>query len=165
MAILVSRADIIYEASQRFVESYYRALNANRSQISSFYLQPTAASPLGADISLNGNVIPDPNAIQTFFETQMPKAHYEAQSYDAQVLNTNYNVGVADEALGPDNKGNKMSLLLLVSGYVKYGDTKEAVMRGFTESLVLVPNPESVKSKGRGGKSHLIQSQNFRLVL
>ena len=120
---------------------------------------------MGADISLNGNVIPDPNAIQNFFETQMPKAHYEVQSYDVQVLNANYNVGVADDALGPDSKGNKMSMLVLVSGYVKYGDTKDAVMRGFTETLVLVPNQESIKSKARGIKSHLIQSQNFRLVL
>jgi NTF2-related export protein 1/2 len=141
-------------------------LNSNRSTISSFYLQPTATSPLSADISLNGNVIPDPKAIQNFFETQMPKAHYEVQSYDVQVLNPNYNIGVADDALGPDKSGAKMSLLILVSGNVRYGgEIKDAVMRGFTETVILVPNPESAKQKGRGAKGWLIQSQNFRLVL
>lgn len=42
---------------------------------------------------------------------------------------------------------------------MKYGDTRDAKMRGFTENFVLVPNYEPL------GKRHLVQSQNFRMVL
>lgn len=42
---------------------------------------------------------------------------------------------------------------------MKYGDDRDAKMRGFTESFILVPNYEKL------GKSYLIQSQNFRLVV
>lgn len=58
-----------------------------------------------------------------------------------------------------------MSLMLLVSGYVKYGESREAAMRGFAETFVLVPNPEQAGGKKRkAGDGWLIQSQNFRLV-
>jgi NTF2-related export protein 1/2 len=103
--------------------------------------------------------------MQVLFETQMPRAHYEPQSFDCHVLNPNYNIGASDTELGPDATGKKASLLLAVSGYVKYGDARDAKMRGFTENFVLVPNFRGGIGNVNGGMRWLIQSQNFRIVL
>lgn len=133
--------------------------------MSAFYIQPTPASPLAADISLNGNIVPTPADLQILFESQIPKAHYEAQCFDCHVLNPNFNIGASDADLGPDATGRKMSVLLVVSGYVKYGESRSVKMRGFTENFVLVPN--FLRAAGEDGvvKGWLIQSQNFRIVL
>lgn len=60
-----------------------------------------------------------------------------------------------------------MTILVTVSGYAKYGDLRDAPMRGFSENFVLIPNPEAVKNKGQGKsvKEWLIQSQIFRFVV
>lgn len=120
--------------------------------------------PLPA-IVFNGNVIPDAAAMQKMFQQQMPAAIYEVQAYDCQVMNPNY---VAENAKGGvGSTGKNMTILVVVSGYVKLGEVREATMRGFSESFVLVPNPDAVGAKGRGRhiKEWLIQSQNFRLVV
>jgi NTF2-related export protein 1/2 len=90
------------------------------------------------------------------------KAHYEPQSFDCHVLNPNYNIGASDTNLGPDASGRKMSLLVVVNGYVKYGEPKDAQMRGFSENFVLVPNFQV--GAGMASRNWLIQSQNFRIV-
>lgn len=103
---------------------------------------------------------------------QMPPTHYEVQSYDCQVINSNYiTPGVEPPLAQPKGRGGAasvaktMSILVLVSGYVRFGEerTKEswdlAGNRGFSETFVLVPNP------GREQRQFLIQSQNFRLVV
>jgi NTF2-related export protein 1/2 len=95
----------------------------------------------------------------------MPKSHYEAQSFDCHVLNPNYNIGASDADLGPDPTGRKMSILLVVSGYVKYGEARDAKMRGFTENFVLIPNFAAGIGNQDVFKKWLIQSQNFRIVL
>lgn len=163
-----ARANGCYVAAARkFIESYYRALNdeSARATLSSFYIQPTPANPLVADISLNGNIVPTPADLQILFESQIPNAHYEAQCFDCHVLNPNFNIGASDVELGPDPTGRKMSVLLVVSGYVKYGDSRSAKMRGFTENFVLAPNFLGVAGKDGVVKGWLIQSQNFRIVL
>jgi NTF2-related export protein 1/2 len=123
-------------------------------------------------LTFNGNIIPDPTALQTMFTTQMPTAHYEVQSYDAQVINPAYATAETQAAgvvggvapAGGDGRAN-ISLLVLVSGYVRYGENvKEAAMRGFSESFVLVPNLALERTRGKGD-GWLIQSQNFRLVV
>jgi len=151
--------------AQNLIDAYYKSLNENRSLLSSFYVHPTPTYPQTADISLNGNIVSDPASVQHIFETKMPKARYEVQCFDCHVVNPNYNVGVTEEKiLGPETDGRKMSLLVITSGYVKYGDSKD--MRGFTENFVLVPNSElgGPKGKAKAGRRWLIQSQNFRLV-
>jgi NTF2-related export protein 1/2 len=163
-----TKANISHLAAARnFIESYYKALNdeSARATLSSFYIQPTSTNPLVADISLNGNIVPTPAALQILFESQMPKAHYEAQCFDCHVLNPNYNIGASDAELGPDPNGRKMSVLLVVSGYVKYGESRSAKMRGFTENFVLVPNFSGGAGKDGVVKGWLIQAQNFRIVL
>src|SRR5277367_347326 len=94
-------------AARNFVETYYGALNDKRARatLSSFYIQPTPTNPLVADISLNGNIVPMPADLQILFESQLPKAHYEAQCFDCHVLNPNYNIGASDAELGPDPNG------------------------------------------------------------
>jgi len=154
-------------AARNFIEAYYKALNneSARATLSSFYIQPTLVNPLVADISLNGNIVPTPADLQILFESQMPKAHYEVQCFDCHVLNPNFNIGAGDNELGPDPTGRKMSVLLVVSGYVKYGESRSAKMRGFTENFVLVPNYSGARDKSGAVKGWLIQSQNFRIVL
>jgi NTF2-related export protein 1/2 len=88
---------------------------------------------------------------------QIPKAFYEVQSFDCHVVNPNYNVGVVDDAaLAPNSDGKKMSIVVMVSGSVKYFKNSEeeearAENRGFTETFVLVPNPEAQNPKAARG--------------
>lgn len=115
-------------------------------------------------IVFNGNSIPDAVAMQKMFEEQMPQAKYQVQCYDCQVINPSY---VADNTHGGVNTSEKnMSILVSVSGYVKFGEPRGAKLNGFSETFVLIPNPTVVtSSKGKNRKGWLIQSQTFRLVV
>ena len=82
------------------------------------------------------------------------------------MLNTNYNVGAPEHLLASNKDGRKLSILLMVSGGVKYQDSSESEARGFSESIVLVPNWNAQGPKApKGLKKWLIQSQTFRLVV
>ncbi|POS85319.1 hypothetical protein EPUL_003040 [Erysiphe pulchra] len=152
--------------AQDFIETYYPALNSKsgRSALASFYVKSENTKP---DIIINGNAIPSPTDLQKLFETQVQKAQYDVQSYDAHILNSNYNFGDFSHQTQPDKDGKRASVIVLVSGSVKYGrENEEADVRGFTESVVLVPNlevmgPKAMKKKARKWS---IASQNFRLV-
>ena len=116
-------------------------------------------------ISFDGNQIPDAKSMQTMFEQQVPESHYEVQCYDCHVVNPNY---VAEGTQGwPAKTGKNITILVAVSGYVKYGNPKEAKPRGFSETFILVPNPVAAASKQRvkNVKEWLIQTQNFRIVV
>ncbi|EPQ67044.1 BgtA-21122 [Blumeria graminis f. sp. tritici] len=154
--------------AQNFVETYYPALNNSkgRLELASFYVNPANASSAKPDITINGHIIPTPNDLQKLFETQVRRAHYDIQSYDAHVLNSNYNFG-QEESLGPDKDGKKISITVMVSGSVRYWmEGEEGDTRGFTESIVLVPNKGSRESKIAKGTTRkwLILSQTFRLI-
>ena len=133
--------------------------------MTSFYIKPTVTCKV--DISLNGNVVADPAALQDLFENQVEKSHYDVQSFDCQVLNTNYTVGTPEGTLGPDKDGKKMSILVMVSGGVRYGkEDGDGEVRGFTDNVVLVPNWEAQGPKAsKGDRRWLIQNQTFRLVV
>ena len=124
---------------------------------------PPDGKPLPA-IVYNGNVIPDAVTFQNMFQQDMPAVHYEVQSYDCHVLNPNY---IVDGIQGVDAaSGKNMTILVAVSGYVKFGGSRDATARGFSENFVLVPNHDAAtKGRGRHVKEWLIQSQNFRLVV
>lgn len=115
-------------------------------------------------IVYNGNVIPDPTAMQALFQEHMPDTKYEVQDYDVHVLNPHY---VAEGASGSaPSTGKNMTILITISGYVKYGEPRTATMRGFSENIVLIPNPAAARNtRGKPTKDWLIQSQNFRLVV
>ncbi|RFU34613.1 hypothetical protein B7463_g1696, partial [Scytalidium lignicola] len=157
-------------AAQHFVDTYYATLNdpKRRSEIASFYVTPTPTSPVQADISMNGNLVATPADLQNVFEKQIERARYEVQSFDCQVLNSDYNIGAEESMLAPNKDGKKMSILVLVSGSVKYGKegAPEGETRGFSETIVLVPNWEAQGPRPpKGAKRWLVLSQNFRLVL
>lgn len=118
--------------------------------------------PLPA-IVYNGNMIADAATLQGLFQRDMPRTHYEVQSYDCHVLNPDYVVdGIQG---GSAASGKNMTILVAVSGFVKYGG-RDATARGFSENFVLVPNHDATaKGRARNSKEWLIQSQNFRLVV
>ncbi|KAL8695020.1 MAG: hypothetical protein Q9224_003460 [Gallowayella concinna] len=163
----VTAIKVSTNASQYFVDSYYVALNQRPNTIASFYVDQ-ASMPDGKSlpsISLNGTQIRTAAAMQTMFEQQIPQSHYEVQCYDCHVVNPNY---IMEGTQGwPAKTGKNMTILVAVSGYVKYGNPKEAKPRAFSESFILVPNPTAAVSKQRvkNIKEWLIQTQTFRIVV
>lgn len=118
--------------------------------------------PLPA-IVFNGNIIPNPATMQSMFQEQMPKAEYVPGDYDCHVLNPNYIVEGVQTA--SHTSGKNMTILLTVSGSVKYGEARSVEPRGFSETFVLIPNPSAAASgRSRHVREWLIQSQSFRLV-
>ena len=162
---LLHRLNVI-SAAGLFVDTYYLALSSSRADIASFYM-PASAMPDGKPLPVivyNGNIIPDPTAMQTLFQEQMPQARYEIQDYDCQVLNPHY-VAEGTQGSSPAS-GKNMTILVTVSGLVKFGEPRGATSRGFSENFVLIPNPAAAtNTRGKHIKGWLIQSQNFRLVV
>lgn len=116
-------------------------------------------------ITFNGNLLPDATAFQTLFEKQMPNARYEVQGYDCHPLNLNYPSSTPTG--NASSSGKNMSILVSTSGYVRFGEGRDGAMRGFSESIVLVPNTDEANKKirGKGRREWLVQSQNFRLTV
>ena len=152
-------------AASKFVESYYPALNTSRNTVASYYT-PTYAFGSGSmpAIVYNGEIIQDAASMQAKFLNNIPASRYEVQNYDCQIVNDHY---VADGTQGGNyDSGKNMTILITVSGYVKYGEERDTPTRGFSESFVLVPNPLAVGGGGKkAAKEWLIQSQNFRIVV
>lgn len=141
-------------AATDFVQSFYPSLQSNRAAIASYYNDTIST------ILFNGNVVADGKAVQDIFLNQMPPTHYEVQSYDCQIINQAYPTPEpAGGKISNKQAAKNMSILVIVSGYVRFGETKDLPQRGFSETFVLVPN------SGKTGKEWLIQSQNFRLVV
>ncbi|OJJ02358.1 hypothetical protein ASPVEDRAFT_53061 [Aspergillus versicolor CBS 583.65] len=144
------------EAATEFVQSYYPALQSNRAIIASFYGAPPCT------IVFNGNTVADGNAVQEIFVNQMPPAHYEVQSFDCQIINKQYPTNATGRQ--PDPRKD-ISILVIVTGYVRYGESRDLPQRGFSETFVLAPNPSTDGPKGKRRRDWLIQTQNFRLVV
>ncbi|KAI9930947.1 hypothetical protein MW887_010602 [Aspergillus wentii] len=149
------------DAATEFVQSFYPALQNNRSAIASFYDQTTST------ILFNGNVVADGNAVQEIFVNQMPPAHYEVQSFDCQIINRAYPTPTVGGGVKLPNQATikDMSILVIVSGYVRFGESRDLPQRGFSETFVLVPNPSADGPKGKRRREWLVQTQNFRLVV
>ena len=129
---------------------------------------PETVTPDGKllpSIVFNGTVQSSADALQKMFEDEMPPVQYDVQSYDCQVLNPNY-VAVGTKATSGSN-GRNMTVLMVVSGTVKLGSPKESETKGFSDTFVLVPNPDAAAAKVRKRpiKEWLVQSQTFRLVV
>ncbi|KAK5164150.1 uncharacterized protein LTR77_010241 [Saxophila tyrrhenica] len=157
------------DTGEQFVDAYYTALDGSRNQIKSFYV-PTAPIVNGRGvphISYNGEVLQDASIFQERFEKQMPWTHFEPQSVNVHVMNPSM-ASLGDKPSKRDAERN-MSLVVQVSGFVRLHERKEGPVRGFSDSMVLVPNKEEVGGRGTGKQDHgrrwLIQSQNFRFVV
>lgn len=147
-------------AATEFVQSFYPSLQNNRAAIASFYNQPTST------ILFNGNAVTDGNAVQDIFMNQMPPTYYEVQSFDCQIINLAYPTPTTTGIKLPNEKTIKdMSILVIISGYVRFGEPRDLPQRGFSETFVLVPNPSGDGGKGKRRREWLIQTQNFRLVV
>ncbi|KAK5110830.1 hypothetical protein LTR62_005541 [Meristemomyces frigidus] len=154
------------EAAEHLTDAYYSALEGARSTISSFYVPTTNTGRAMPSITYNGDLIADAAVFQDKWEKQMPRMHFQVQSLNTHVLN---------RAMVPTDSKNKkdaernMSFVVQVSGSVRVGEAREGPLRGFTDSLVLVPNSEQTGGRGTGkqdvGKRWLIQSQTFRFVV
>ncbi|PNS17768.1 hypothetical protein CAC42_3163 [Sphaceloma murrayae] len=159
-------------ASEEFTDLYYNALNSARNTIASFYVPTSTISP-GRDLPLityNGTQLSSADAFQATFE-QMPFTFFEIQSLNVHVTNphiTNVETQNNGKPRTKDLEQN-ISLLIQASGYVRLQERKEGPMRGFSDTMVLVPNKEDVGGKGKAksgeGRSWLIQTQNFRFVV
>ncbi|CBF75213.1 hypothetical protein AN3864.2 [Aspergillus nidulans FGSC A4] len=149
-------AKVSTEAATEFVQSFYPALQSNRATIASFYSSPPST------IVFNGNPVADGNAVQEIFVSQMPPTHYEVQSFDCQIINKQYPTATIGRQIDPRKD---ISILVVVSGYVRFGESRDLPQRGFSETFVLVPNPSSEGGKGKRRRDWLIQTQNFRLVV
>ncbi|KAI9036973.1 putative nuclear transport factor 2 domain protein [Aspergillus affinis] len=147
-------------AATEFVQSFYPALQSNRASISSFYSQPTST------IIFNGNVVVDGSAVQEIFVNQMPPTHYEVQSFDCQIINPAYPTPTTTGVKTPQETTSKdLSILVVTSGFVRFGESRDLPQRGFSETFVLVPNPTADAPKGKRRREWLIQTQTFRLVV
>ena len=157
---------VLPTVAETLVQTFYTALHKDRNTLSTFYLPLTTLSDGKTlpSIVINGNVLSSPAALQDLFVHQMPPMQYDAQAFDAQVVNPNF---AADgDGAHPPASGRNMTVLVIVSGNVKVGERKDLELRGFSESFVLVANPEAGK-RGRGKRERewLIESQNFRFVV
>lgn len=151
-------------AAQLHVDAFYPALDSARNTIASFYY-PSTELPDGKhvpSIIYNGNAFFDGHGMENVFQQMLP-THHEIQSFDCQVVNDRYFVEEQAGAALPRSKN--ISVLVVVSGSMKIGEPKNSELKGFSESFVLVPNLEAVRTKGPGKeKEFLITSQSFRYV-
>lgn len=153
-----------HEAAEHFVESYYSAVNSARHAIHAYYVPQTT---LGDGTSLpvillNGTEVADGSSVQRMFQQRYPTSSFEIDAVDCHILNHQYPAQNGTSR----NDNQPMSLLVLVNGVFKQGSGREQVEQEFSETLVLVPNPDA-PPRGQGGrhrKDHLIQSQTFRVV-
>ena len=95
-----------------------------------------------------------------------PKVQYEIEAFDAHVLNPDFNVAAPPGILEVKNaKGAKCSILTQVTGRVRYGVGRDAPMKTFNETFVLVPNWDAFgKNAPKGMRRWVIMSQNFRAL-
>ncbi|KAK4936378.1 hypothetical protein LTR66_003863 [Elasticomyces elasticus] len=155
------------EAAETFADAYYTSLTSSRSTLSTFYA-PQTTLPNGKllpTILWNGTSIPTPTAFQSLFAAEsMPYTYFEVQSLNAHVLNPSLEP-IDDDRAGKNKIENNISVLVQVSGYVRLIERKEGPMRGFSDTLVLVPNREGTRGKSSVGRRWVVQSQNLRFVV
>ncbi|KAK4500073.1 hypothetical protein PRZ48_008259 [Zasmidium cellare] len=171
MAIQLSDTDkirIATDTAESFVDTYYNALNSDRSTLKEFYVPKTEGTTPERTlphIAYNGDLSHDGAEFQRKFE-EMPYTYYEAQSVNAHILNP-----CIDPNGGKTQKEaeRNLSITIQISGYVRLVERKDGPMRGFSEQIILVPNKEEVGGRGTGktgqGRQFLIQVQNFRYVV
>lgn len=152
------------KAAEQFIEDYYKVANLARSSLASFYV-PSDATRKVPSILFNGNEISGGKGVQDLFEKQIPKSHFEIESIDCHILNPSY--PAAQQTQQPRFSTNNTSLLVMVNGICKFGIGDREEDKDFSETFILVPNPEASQPRhlrGQQRKEHLIETQNFRIV-
>lgn len=159
------KADLsLLEGAQKFVDAYYKAFNSQQATIASFYQPPTTApdgKPLPT-ITFNGDVKENGTAMQDLIENWMPQAQFEVQAVDAQCLNPNYVPEGTTAAQA--SSGNNTTILITISGHVKFEDSESTKPDGFNDNMVIVPNHGPILRKGpRHSIEYMIQTQILRI--
>ncbi|ROT43720.1 hypothetical protein SODALDRAFT_320115 [Sodiomyces alkalinus F11] len=118
----------------------------------------------GAGATPNGTNPPATTSRQAPATT--PQVRFEIESFDAHVVNPDYNLAAPPHVLStPDKSGAKCSVLTQVTGRVYYGRGRDAPAKTFNEVFVLVPNWDMfVRNPPKGARRWLIMSQNFRAL-
>ena len=111
--------------AEQFTLLFYRNLDGPRSQLRAFY-RPTST------ILWNGNAFIGGDAF-TDFVMRFPPTSHEVHSFDCHPVDSGIFSG------GP-NLGEPLSMILVVSGSVRFGDEREK--RGFSESFLLKADGE-----------------------
>lgn len=157
----------LFPAADTFIGLFYQAIN-NKGSLLSFYVNCSAKYSIPADISINGTVVPTPEDYQKLVEAQGSGVRYEVESIDTQVMNPSFQFG-APETVRDNSKieknGGRMALVVVTTGRVQYGKGRDAPQKSFNETLILVPNWDTMRhNPPRGMKKWLIMSQNFRAL-
>lgn len=146
---------------------FYEAVSKH-SPILPFYVNSTSRYSIKADISINGAQIETPADYFNLLKEQGNGVTYTAESFDAHVVNPSFEYNAPENI--PDNQkherqGDKMSIVVMVTGRIKFGRDRDAPHKMFTETFVLVPNWEAMqRNPPRGIRKWLIMSQNFRAL-
>jgi NTF2-related export protein 1/2 len=154
---------LILSASTAFVSDYYHTLQSRRNKISTFYIPPSSmqgGKPIPT-IIFNGNVLQDGASVQEMFENEMPPTRFDTQCVDCHILNPQYTPQGVPLSRSP---ASTITILVVVSGAVRFSEDRNDPDRQFSETFVLVPNHDR-GPRGQRPKDFLIQSQDFRLVV
>lgn len=158
--------------AEAFTDAYYHALQKERSNIPLFYFKnDTLDDKKSTSIVWNGELYTDVTAFQTFFEG-LTHTYFDAEDLDCGVLNPKYlPASELKNGSGDDSKDleRRMSITVVVVGSIRLEEQLKGPIREFSESFVLVPNPEKLtgnKINFDKGWNHewLIQNQNFRFT-
>ncbi|KAL2760475.1 hypothetical protein ACRALDRAFT_1066991 [Sodiomyces alcalophilus JCM 7366] len=181
------------DTAQIFVDAYYDALNRRTKPstvLPPFYVSAsTAYNAHPPDISINGRPLTSPTEYGALLEqyyhkddqdgatakkppptssrqASKPQVRFEIESFDAHVVNPDYNLAAPPHVLStPDKTGAKCSVLTQVTGRIYYGRGRDAPAKTFNEVFVLVPNWDMfVRNPPKGARRWLIMSQNFRAL-
>ena len=138
-----------------------------RHTIASYYVR-NQTFPDGKtvpNIIWNGNQLQDPDEFQRQFVNEMPYTHFDTQSLDCHILNPEY--PGSEKSTGKQDLSKSMSIVVSINGSVRLEERHNGPLRGFSETLVLVPNTE--KAAGKSSTAHkknwLIQQQTLRFVV
>jgi NTF2-related export protein 1/2 len=176
-------------AAEGFADLFYLAINKHDA-LFSFYATNSKfyrEAGLTAEATINGQLLPSDAetspavAYEELLRKQRinpatghpsGKVVYEVHNVDVQVLNPDYTFACPESVARAhkDSSGNTpagaepaMQLLVQIGGSITFGAGKSARRKGFSESVVLIPNWETYRKGGsRYAKRYLIQSQNFR---
>lgn len=116
-------------------------MNTARHAIHAYYVpQSTLADGTSLPIIFfNGTEVADGTSVQRIFQQRYPTSTFEIDVVDCHILNDQYPAqnGTSTNGTVP------MSLLVVVNGIFKQGSARDQPEQEFSETLILVPNPDA----------------------
>ncbi|KAF2405551.1 hypothetical protein EJ06DRAFT_518495 [Trichodelitschia bisporula] len=160
------------EATTSFADAYHSALNGSKDTITTFYVRKNTdpSGKLVPEILWNGALFTDPEEFTKMIKSGMPTNHrFTVQTVDCHILKENYHPDPPDRKLKPEKN---MSILAMISGNLRLGDSNSTERIEFNQTVVLVPNLDKLLGVGAGvrglglsKRAWLIESQIFRYVV